>query len=43
MDKLLDYDYDVTGIDCFTDYYSRAIKEASLSKGLRKEFDEVII
>lgn len=34
VDKLLDLDYEVTDIDCFTDYYSRAIKEANLSNAL---------
>jgi UDP-glucose 4-epimerase len=33
--KLLDSDYEVIGIDCFTDYYSRAIKEANLSNALQ--------
>ena len=34
VDKLLDSDYEVTGIDCFTDYYSREIKEANISNAL---------
>ena len=33
-ETLLDKGWDVTGIDCFTDYYPRAIKEANLD-GLR--------
>jgi nucleoside-diphosphate-sugar epimerase len=33
-DRLLDLDYEVIGIDCFTDYYSRSIKEANLSNAL---------
>jgi nucleoside-diphosphate-sugar epimerase len=33
-DKLLDLDYEVIGIDCFTDYYSRSIKESNLSSAL---------
>jgi len=32
---LLDSDYEVTGIDCFTDYYPREIKEANLSNALQ--------
>jgi len=28
VDKLLDLDYEVIGIDCFTDYYPRETKEA---------------
>jgi len=35
VDKLLDSDYEVTGIDCLTDYYSRGIKEANLSNALK--------
>ena len=35
VDKLLDLGYEVTGIDCFTDYYSRAIKKANLSNALQ--------
>ena len=31
VDKLLDMDYKVIGLDCFTDYYSREIKEANIS------------
>ncbi|MDD2340092.1 MAG: NAD-dependent epimerase/dehydratase family protein [Methanosarcina sp.] len=34
-DRLLDLDYEVIGIDCFTDYYSRSIKEANLSDALK--------
>ena len=30
-DQLLVEGYDVTGIDCFTDYYARSIKEANIS------------
>jgi len=33
-DRLLDLGYEVIGIDCFTDYYSRSIKEANLSNAL---------
>ena len=40
VDKLLEQGYEVTGIDCFTDYYSRNIKEANLTNALRnKHFD----
>ena len=31
-DQLLKQGHEVTGIDCFTDYYSRKIKEANLSQ-----------
>lgn len=34
-DRLLDLGYEVIGIDCFTDYYSRIIKEANLSNALK--------
>jgi nucleoside-diphosphate-sugar epimerase len=30
VDKLLEQDYKVIGIDCFTDYYQREIKEAAM-------------
>jgi UDP-glucose 4-epimerase len=30
-DRLLGLGYDVTGIDCFTDYYPRSVKEGNLS------------
>lgn len=33
-DRLLDLGYEVIGIDCFTDYYARSIKEANLSNAL---------
>ncbi len=33
---LLDLDADVTGVDCFTDYYPRAIKEANLDVNRRR-------
>ena len=35
VDKLLEQGYEVTGIDCFTDYYARKIKEANLSNALQ--------
>ena len=34
VDRLLEQGYEVVGIDCFTDYYSRNIKEANLSNAL---------
>jgi UDP-glucose 4-epimerase len=34
-DRLLSEGYDVIGIDCFTDYYSRSIKEANIQDALR--------
>jgi UDP-glucose 4-epimerase len=34
VDRLLELGYEVTGIDCFTDYYSREIKEANISNAL---------
>lgn len=33
-DKLLNLGYEVIGIDCFTDYYSKAIKDENLSHAL---------
>jgi UDP-glucose 4-epimerase len=36
-DQLLRNGYEVTGIDCFTDYYSREIKEANISSAIRSE------
>jgi UDP-glucose 4-epimerase len=34
VDKLLEQGYGVIGIDCFTDYYQREIKEANMSNAL---------
>jgi len=34
VDKLLDMGYEVVGIDCFTDYYPREIKEANIAGAL---------
>src|SRR5688500_14058444 len=34
---LLDRGAQVTGIDCFTDYYARSIKEANLAHSLGRE------
>lgn len=40
VDKLLEQGYEVIGIDCFTDYYSREIKEENISNALnRKNFE----
>lgn len=40
VDTLLEQGYEVTGIDCFTDYYSRDIKDANLTNALKnKHFD----
>jgi len=35
VDKLLEQGYEVIGIDCFTGYYAREIKEANLSNALK--------
>ena len=35
VDTLLEHGYEVIGLDCFTDYYSREIKEANLSNALK--------
>jgi UDP-glucose 4-epimerase len=35
VDKLLELGYEVIGIDCFTDYYPREIKEANISNALK--------
>lgn len=32
VDRLLALGHDVTGVDCFTDYYDRAIKEANIKE-----------
>ena len=37
VDKLLEQGYEVIGIDCFTDYYQRGIKEANISNALKNE------
>jgi len=34
-DRLLSEGHDVIGIDCFTDYYSRSIKEVNISEALK--------
>jgi len=35
VDKLLEQGYKVIGIDCFTDYYPKNIKEANISHALK--------
>jgi len=40
--KLLNLDYKVIGLDCFTDYYSREIKEANISNALNHKNFEFI-
>jgi nucleoside-diphosphate-sugar epimerase len=35
VDKLLEQRYEVIGIDCFTDYYPRGIKEMNTSNALK--------
>ena len=42
VDKLLEQGYKVIGIDCFTDYYPREIKEANISTALRNNNFEFI-
>ena len=42
VDKLLEQGYKVVGIDCFTDYYLRAIKEANISNALNHDNFEFI-
>ncbi|MCK4734137.1 MAG: GDP-mannose 4,6-dehydratase, partial [Methanophagales archaeon] len=37
VDKLLEQEYEVTGIDCFTDYYPREIKKANINLSLKKK------
>ena len=37
VDKLLEQGYEVTGIDCFTDYYPREIKEVNILNALYKK------
>ena len=41
-DRLLREGYDVTGIDCFTDYYSRAIKEENIATALEHKNFELV-
>ncbi|MEA2053111.1 MAG: GDP-mannose 4,6-dehydratase [Euryarchaeota archaeon] len=42
VDKLLEQEYEVIGMDCFTDYYARKIKEANISKALKSRDFEFI-
>jgi len=35
VDKLLEQGYEVIGIDCFSDYYQREIKEVNISNALK--------
>ena len=42
VDKLLERGYEVIGIDCFTDYYAREIKEVNISNALKNENFEII-
>jgi UDP-glucose 4-epimerase len=42
VDKLLEQGYEVIGIDCFTDYYSREIKEVNISNALKHKNFEFI-
>lgn len=37
VDRLLDEGHEVTGLDCFTDYYTRAAKQQNLSRALSHE------
>jgi UDP-glucuronate 4-epimerase len=34
VDRLLELGYEVTGLDCFTDYYSRDLKQRNLERAL---------
>ena len=36
-EKLLEQGFEVTGIDCFTEYYSREIKQRNIAHALRYE------
>ena len=42
VDKLLERGYEVIGLDCFTDYYQREIKEANISNALKNKNFEFI-
>ena len=42
VDKLLEHGYEVIGIDCFTDYYAREIKEANVSNALKNKNSKFI-
>ena len=42
VDRLSERGYEVIGIDCFTDYYPREIKEANLATALKNKNFEFI-
>ena len=42
VDKLLEQEYEVIGMDCFTDYYARKIKETNISNALKSRDFEFI-
>ena len=42
VDKLLEQGYEVIGMDCFTDYYPREIKEVNISNALNHNNFELI-
>jgi UDP-glucose 4-epimerase len=42
VDKLLERGYEVIGIDCFSDYYSRELKEANISTALKNNHFKLI-
>ena len=42
VDKLLEQGYKVSGIDCFTDYYSMEIKKKNISNALNDKNFEFI-
>ena len=42
VDKLLEQEYEVIGMDCFTDYYASKIKEANISNALKSRDFEFI-
>jgi len=42
VDKLLEEGYEVIGMDCFTDYYPKEIKEANISNALNHNNFEFI-
>jgi UDP-glucose 4-epimerase len=42
VDKLLEQGYEVIGMDCFTDYYPREIKEKNIENALKNNNFELI-
>jgi len=42
-DQLLRNGHEVTGIDCFTDYYPREIKEANISSAIKNKYFTLIV